>query len=87
MDIQCPQCRSEAINKYGRIAGGKQRYICLVCERQFITNLAKKQFKNRPNCPRCGKPMHSYRQGPDYIRFRCRDYPQCRAYLKISETE
>jgi hypothetical protein len=31
--------------------------------------------------------MHSYRQGPDYIRFRCRDYPQCRAYLKISETE
>lgn len=87
MDVQCPQCHSEAVNKYGSVSGGKQRYICLVCGRQFIANPAKKQFKNRPSCPRCGKPMHSYMQGPDYIRFRCSEYPRCRTFVKSSEAE
>jgi DNA-directed RNA polymerase subunit RPC12/RpoP len=87
MDVQCPRCHSEAVNKYGSVSGGKQRYICLVCDRQFIANPAKKQFKNRPQCPKCGKPMHSYMQGPDYIRFRCSDYPRCRTFLKTTEAE
>ena len=69
MNIRCPQCSSEAVNKYGSVGGGKQRYICLVCERQFVVNPDKMQFKNRPDCPKCGKPMHAYMKGPDYIRF------------------
>ncbi len=31
--------------------------------------------------------MHSYMQGPDYIRFRCSDYPRCRTFLKSREAE
>lgn len=87
MNVKCPRCYSEAVNKYGSVSGGKQRYICLVCDRQFIANPEKKQFKNRPNCPACGKPMHSYMQGPDYIRFRCSDYPRCRTFVKSREAE
>lgn len=87
MNIRCPQCSSEAVNKYGSVGGGKQRYICLVCERQFVVNPDKMQFKNRPDCPKCGKPMHAYMKGPDYIRFRCSAYPKCRTFLKTSEAE
>ena len=82
MDVQCPRCHSEAVNKYGRISSGKQRYICLVCGRQFITSPQKKQFNNRPDCPGCGRPMHSYMKGPDYVRFRCSNYPRCRTFVK-----
>lgn len=87
MSIRCPQCHSEAVNKYGSISGGKQRYICLVCARQFVANPQKKHFINKPRCPKCGKPMHSYMQGPDYIRFRCSDYPRCRTFFKTSEAQ
>jgi transposase-like protein len=44
MKIQCPQCRSDAIYRYGRTAGGKKRFICLICERQFVANPKKCSF-------------------------------------------
>lgn len=87
MEVRCPECLSEATYKYGTISGGKQRYICLLCERQFVANPEKKQYKNKPRCPECGKPMHSYMKGPDHIRFRCSDYPRCKTYLKTRKVE
>ena len=85
MKIRCPECHSDAVNKYGTISGGKQRFICLVCERQFVANPEKKHFKNRPKCPNCGKPMHSYMKGVDYVRFRCSDFPKCHTYKKVCQ--
>ena len=82
--IQCPKCQSDALNRYGKTANGKKRYLCLVCGRQFITNPARKIPQERPTCPKCGKPMHCYKREPDLIRFRCSDYPNCRTYVKLS---
>jgi DNA-directed RNA polymerase subunit RPC12/RpoP len=81
--IHCPKCQSDALNRYGKTANGKRRYICLVCGRQFIVNPARKVPENRPNCPQCGKPMHCYKREPDLIRFRCSAYPNCKTYVKL----
>jgi DNA-directed RNA polymerase subunit RPC12/RpoP len=82
--IHCPKCQSDALNRYGKTANGKKRYLCLVCGRQFITNPVRKTPQERPPCPKCGKPMHCYKREPDLIRFRCSDYPNCRTYVKLS---
>lgn len=87
MGIQCPECHSDAVNKYGTVHGGKQRYICLACDRQFVANPGRKHFINKPKCPTCGKPMHSYMKGSDYVWFRCSDFPNCRTYEKVSNVE
>jgi transposase-like protein len=87
MKIQCPECQSDAVYRYGRVASGKQRFLCLLCDRQFVANPENVKFKNKPPCPECGKPMHSYMKGGDHIRFRCSDYPRCRTYLKMTEVE
>ena len=36
--IGCPKCRSHSIKKNGKTSNKKQRYRCLRCFRQFITN-------------------------------------------------
>jgi transposase-like protein len=84
MGISCPECHAEAVNKYGKTAGRKQRYICLVCSRQFVADPEKNILRTRPHCPNCGKTMHSYMKGEDHIRFRCSDDPTCRTFLKVS---
>lgn len=85
MKIQCPSCRSDAVYRYGTIGTGKQRYICLLCERQFVPDAKNIQFIDKPNCPKCGKTMHSYMKGVEYMRFRCSDYPKCKTYLKVQD--
>lgn len=35
IEMECPECRSEKINKNGQ-RNGKQNYICKECGRQFI---------------------------------------------------
>jgi transposase-like protein len=81
--IICPRCGSEAFNKYGRICGGKQRYICLVCGRQFSSDSPQEKAEDRPPCPICGSPMHGYGYGDGFRRFRCSRYPKCRGYAKV----
>jgi len=81
--VACPGCGSQALNKYGRIKTGKQRYLCLVCGRQFVLPSAKEAVPFRPDCPNCGKPMVVYARGPGFIRFRCAEYPECKTYRKI----
>jgi ssDNA-binding Zn-finger/Zn-ribbon topoisomerase 1 len=52
-----------------------------------VANPKNVRFINKPHCPKCKKPMHSYMKGVDYIRFRCSNYPQCKTYLKVHEVE
>jgi len=34
----CPSCDATQVVKNGRIHNGKQRYLCRVCQRQFVEN-------------------------------------------------
>lgn len=81
--IKCPECGSEAFNRYGKTSSGKKRFICLVCGRQFVVDSYRYKVKNRPKCPRCGKKMYCYNRKPDTIRFRCSAYPDCKTYLNV----
>jgi len=81
--IQCPSCRGDAFNKYGRTKGGKQRYLCLVCGRQFVRDGPRHDMKNRPRCPLCGGKMHIYVTGEHVTRYRCSHYPSCRGFAKV----
>lgn len=80
----CPDCQAEALNRYGRIRSGKQRYMCLVCGRQFVVPNERRALPTeRPLCPECGRPTHVYAREPKCIRFRCSGYPACRTYVHI----
>ena len=81
--VRCPKCDSEAVNKYGKTSTGKQRFICLICGRQFISGCPRQRIENRPLCPICGEKMHVYRIEKDCIRFRCSTYPKCRGFAKV----
>jgi transposase-like protein len=83
-DIHCPRCNSDALYKYGRTGNCKQRYICQVCNRQFVLEKSRMEVKTRPTCPSCSKPMHLYMRNGLVTRFRCSDYPKCRTYLKLT---
>jgi transposase-like protein len=84
----CPQCGSDALNNYGYDRKGKQRYICLVCNRQFVLRNARR-CPTRPECPLCHAKMHIYkhenRPNDRSVRFRCSNYPRCRGYTKIDD--
>jgi transposase-like protein len=83
-EIQCPFCRAEAIYKYGKTRTGKQRYLCVMCGRQFILGVKRFGMEDRPGCPVCGRSMHVYKREYNIIRFRCSHYPECRTFTKIS---
>ena len=81
--IRCPNCNSDAFYRYGRTHAGKQRLLCLVCNRQFTLNPRYRAIHfERPVCPECGHPMHVYKREAKWIRFRCSKYPACRTFLK-----
>lgn len=80
-DIICPVCHSNAVYKYGKNKTGKQRYICLICNKQFMPGVTKSILSN-PKCPSCGKQMHVYKNESGFLRYRCSDYPHCRTFLK-----
>ena len=80
--VTCPRCGAESINKSGKTSYGKQRYKCLVCDRQFVAGARKVHQNGRPSCPICGKHMHVYMTNTAFNRFRCSDYPRCRGFVK-----
>jgi transposase-like protein len=86
-EISCPICNSEAIYKYGRTKTGKQRFQCLICGRQFSHGAKKQEIQGKPICLVCGKPMHLYKIEGELIRFRCSDYPVCKAFRKFKIKE
>jgi transposase-like protein len=81
-DLQCPRCHSDALYSYGRIKSGKQRFLCLLCNRQFTPGHEHPKTDDHPECPACGAKMHIYRREPNVIRYRCANYPACRQYIK-----
>ncbi len=83
--IVCPNCGSDAVYKYGKTPGGKQKYQCIVCDRQFVENTNRKKIDDRPACPECGEPMHLYMRQKGATRFRCSKYPECRTFVKIDK--
>ncbi|MBI4714560.1 MAG: topoisomerase DNA-binding C4 zinc finger domain-containing protein [Nitrospirae bacterium] len=85
--IACPFCDTKAVYKYGRTSAGKQRFLCLICGRQFTPGAKKTIAGNRPTCPSCGKPMHRYKNEDDAVRFRCSHYPDCKTFIKITRKE
>ncbi|MEN9229952.1 MAG: hypothetical protein Q6L68_03515 [Thermostichus sp. DG02_5_bins_236] len=40
--VQCPECNSTSVVKYGKIHNGKQGYRYHSCHRQFVPNSTKK---------------------------------------------
>jgi ssDNA-binding Zn-finger/Zn-ribbon topoisomerase 1 len=83
--VRCPECRSDALYKYGKTKNGKERYLCLICNRQFTTPGTRKRNMSRPLCPQCGGLMHLYKREAADIRLRCARYPECRTYLKVKK--
>ena len=83
--IRCPRCGSDAFNHYGRARNGKQRFKCLVCDRQFVEGSRRRDNAPRPVCPVCGDPVHVYMRYHDAIRYRCSGYPRCRGYVKAGK--
>lgn len=82
-NVRCPHCASDAIYGYGRVKNGKKRYLCLMCNRQFVLERKPPLIKDRPTCPLCGGRMHIYMRKGREVRFRCAAYPDCRGYLKM----
>lgn len=85
--MRCPKCKSEAFYRYGRTKHGKQRFRCLICERQFTEDSQEVEPSGRPLCPLCGSKMHIYRKEEGAIRLRCSGYPVCRSFVKIRVEE
>ncbi len=86
--VCCPECGSYAVYRYGRSHNtDKQRYICLLCERQFIPGFERVYPNPRPVCPTCGRPMYLYKKIRERTMFRCSDYPNCRTYLAVREEQ
>ena len=44
LKITCPRCSRGNIKKNGTTANGKQKYLCLLCHRQFITDYSYRGY-------------------------------------------
>lgn len=79
--ILCPRCNSDAVYKYGRAKTGKQRYLCIMCNKQFTLGNRKEEHEELI-CELCGNKMYVYMRDDNkkIIRFRCSDYPKCKNY-------
>ncbi|MCL0086043.1 hypothetical protein M1N52_02090 [Thermodesulfovibrionales bacterium] len=80
--IKCPTCGLDVFYKYGKSKTGRQRFLCLLCGRQFAVGAKRLGIKDRPTCPECGKSMNLYKREDIALRFRCSDYPKCKTYRK-----
>lgn len=85
--LNCPFCNSEALYKYGRTKTEKQRFRCLICNRQFSEGANKVEVQGKPLCMKCGKSMHLYKIEGELIRFRCANYPACKTFRKYKIQE
>ena len=80
---KCPNCGSDAYYRYGRTKNNKRRRLCLVCDRQYVVENSWKEDPKRPNCPVCQEPMNVYQRQETLTRYRCRNYTECRGFVKV----
>ncbi len=78
--VSCPLCNLEAVYRYGKTKTGKQRFLCLMCGRQFSDGSKKQEIQGKPLCHKCGKNMHLYKIEGETFRFRCSKYPECKTF-------
>lgn len=83
--IRCPRCNSEAIYRYGKSKSGKERYLCILCKRQFILKSEEKEMVKTQMCELCGGKMYVYMRDEtrNIMRFRCSKYPLCKNYIVL----
>jgi DNA-directed RNA polymerase subunit RPC12/RpoP len=81
--IVCPKCASPALYRFGHVRSGLQRYVCLICGRQFIPGHERRAPRVRPACPECASDMHVFKKLESGTVFRCSRYPECRGYLNV----
>jgi len=82
--IACPACSSLALYRFGHVSG-LQRYLCLMCGRQFIPGHERLFSPARPTCVTCGTGMHIFKKSGAYTVFRCARYPVCHTYRRVLE--
>lgn len=82
-EIKCSSCESDAIYKYGKAGTGRQRFICLMCGKQFTNGSRVSLIKGKPKCSKCEKAMNIYKIEGEVIRFRCSGYPKCKTFKKF----
>ena len=83
--IACPRCASLALYRFGHVRSGLQRYLCLMCGRQFIPGHERIISLLRPTCRTCGAGMHLFKRMTGHKVFRCARYPACHTYLRVLE--
>jgi len=86
-EVRCPSCETYALYKNGKAWTGKQRFLCLMCGKQFTYSASRATVKGKPVCPECGKHMNIYMLEGDIVRFRCSGYPECKTYKKYRMKE
>ena len=84
--ITCPKCASLALYRFGHVRSGLQRYICLMCGRQFIPGHERLSPMLRPTCDRCGAGMHLFKKRSAHTVFRCARYPACRRCVTVEDS-
>jgi len=81
--LHCPSCGSDVLYRNGHSWTGKQRWLCLICKRQFSQGAGRRDVRKGPACPQCRQPMYLYKKEPTVTRFRCSAYPRCRTYTSL----
>ena len=69
--VKCPECYSTELYKYGKDKYSNQKYLCKRCKRQFTLQSCKKNFKNYPKCPVCGKGMYLHHKYKYHFILKC----------------
>ena len=87
LSIPCPACGGDAVYKYGKAWTGRQRFLCLVCGKQYTNGARVSEVQGKPRCQKCRATMNVYKIEGAVIRFRCSRYPECRTYKKFLMTE
>lgn len=71
--VKCPECYSTELYKYGKDKHSNQKYLCKRCKRQFTHKSGKKNIKDYPKCPVCGKGMYLHHKYKYHVSFKCND--------------
>ena len=71
--LRCPKCNNENnFYRFGKDAGGYQKYLCRTCRHQFAPERPKLMHQRAyPSCPVCGKASFLHHDYEHYSNYRC----------------
>lgn len=72
-NINCPNCFSKNLYRYGKDKKKQQKYLCRDCNKQFSVNskITKDSNLNYPKCPICNSGTFKHHDYAHYTRFKC----------------